>query len=369
MAKIEFLPSQVTRPSRKRHSRSGCHRLYNQRVGAGSKPYSVFTKYRVLRTPYSLGVNPEVVHYQALPLGRLQRIEGLLIAPYSIVFREEPYLIAPTRQESRDFRGNMPTELYVLLHQLRSTHIHDYHSVEPAYYYGVHPTQCPEEGIVGSIPILSLYGTMTFYDLNVPYTSSDANVVHTLHFLAELGYTTVALSQSLSTKFPPNQTPPVMPTNIPKSMTLLTRLNLTVSEPSQNPRLTTLAQSYSLLAIRPTNEKSLMQACNNLDCDIISLDLAVRLPFHFKFKTLSSAVARGVRFEICYSPGLTGSGPEARRNLISNAISLVRATRGRGIILSSEAKQALGVRAPFDVINLACLWGMTREKCERCVVR
>ncbi|KMU92555.1 ribonuclease P [Coccidioides immitis H538.4] len=239
----------------------------------------------------------------------------------------------------------MPTELYVLLHQLRSTHIHDYHSVEPAYYYGVHPTQCPEEGIVGSIPILSLYGTMTFYDLNVPYTSSDANVVHTLHFLAELGYTTVALSQSLSTKFPPNQTPPVMPTNIPKSMTLLTRLNLTVSEPSQNPRLTTLAQSYSLLAIRPTNEKSLMQACNNLDCDIISLDLAVRLPFHFKFKTLSSAVARGVRFEICYSPGLTGSGPEARRNLISNAISLVRATRGPGHHPFKRSKASIGCKS------------------------
>ncbi|EEP76687.1 conserved hypothetical protein [Uncinocarpus reesii 1704] len=161
-----------------------------------------------------------------------------------------------------------------------------------------------------------------FYDLNIPYIPNDPNTLDILHFLAELGYTTVALSQSISTKVPPNQKPPALPTNIPKSITLLTRLNLTVSDPSQNPRLVALAQSYSLLAIRPTNEKSLTQACNSLDCDIISLDLSVRLPFHFKFKTLSAAISRGVRFEICYGPGVTGSGLEARRNLISNAIAL-----------------------------------------------
>lgn len=176
-----------------------------------------------------------------------------------------------------------------------------------------------------------------------------------------MGYTTVALSQSVTTKCPPNLPPPTLPTNGPKSLNLLTRLNLTVSEPSQNPRLASLAQSHSLLAIRPTNEKSLMQACNSLDCDIISLDFSTRLPFHFKFKTLSAAISRGVRFEICYGPGVTGSGLDARRNLISNAVSLVRATRGRGIIISSEAKQALGVRAPWDIVNLACLWGMTQE--------
>lgn len=110
------------------------------------------------------------------------------------------------------------------------------------------------------------------------------------------------------------------------------------------------------------NEKTLSQACLALDCDIISLDLSSRLPFHFKFKTLSAAIARGIRFEICYGPGVTGSGLEARRNLIGNATSLIRATRGRGIIISSEAKRALGVRAPWDVVNLACVWGLSQER-------
>lgn len=95
---------------------------------------------------------------------------------------------------------------------------------------------------------------------------------------------------------------------------------------------------------------------------MISLDLSVRLPYHFKFKMLSAAIARGIRIEICYGPGVTGSGLDARRNLIGNATSLIRATRGRGIIVSSEARRALSLRAPWDVINLACVWGLSQER-------
>ncbi|KAF7116239.1 hypothetical protein CNMCM5793_004315 [Aspergillus hiratsukae] len=200
-----------------------------------------------------------------------------------------------------------------------------------------------------------------FYDLNVPYSSDDPEISDTLSFLAELGYTTVALSQTISGKLPSNLAPPPPPTNAPKNLQLLSRVNLTLSDPAQNQRLASLAQVYDLVALRPTNEKALLNACTNLECDLISLDLSVRLPFYFKFKMLSAAIERGVRLEICYGPGVTGSGLEARRNLIGNAMSLVRATRGRGIVVSSEARRALGVRAPWDVINLTCVWGLSQE--------
>ncbi|GFF38867.1 probable ribonuclease P protein subunit 3 [Aspergillus udagawae] len=200
-----------------------------------------------------------------------------------------------------------------------------------------------------------------FYDLNVPYSSDDPEISDTLSFLAELGYTTVALSQTISGKLPSNLAPPPAPTNAPKNLKLLSRVNLTLSDPAQNQRLASLAQVYDLVALRPTNEKALLNACTNLECDLISLDLSVRLPFYFKFKMLSAAIERGVRLEICYGPGVTGSGLEARRNLIGNAMGLIRATRGRGIVVSSEARRALGVRAPWDVINLTCVWGLSQE--------
>lgn len=177
-----------------------------------------------------------------------------------------------------------------------------------------------------------------------------------------MGYTTIALSQTVTGKIPAVLSPPPNPPNPPKSLQLLTRLNLILSDPAQNQRLNNLTQSYDLVALRPTNEKALLNACTNLECDIISLDLSVRLPYHFKFKMLSAAVSRGVRLEICYGSGVTGSGIDARRNLIGNAMALVRATRGRGIIVSSEARKALGLRAPWDVINLTCVWGLSQER-------
>lgn len=137
---------------------------------------------------------------------------------------------------------------------------------------------------------------------------------------------------------------------------------MTLSDTSQNQRLNSLTQAYDIVAIRPTNEKALLNACTSLECDVISLDLSVRLPYHFKFKMLSAAASRGVRLEICYGPGVTGSGLDARRNLIGNAMSLIRATRGRGIIVSSEARRALSLRAPWDVINLTCVWGLSQER-------
>lgn len=172
----------------------------------------------------------------------------------------------------------------------------------------------------------------------------------------------MALSQNISGKLPGKVEPPAKPSNSPSSLNLLSRINLTLADVSQNQRLPSLTQTYDLVALRPTNEKTLLNACTNLECDLISLDLSVRLPYHFKFKMLAAAVGRGIRLEICYGPGVTGSGVEARRNLIANATALIRATRGRGIIVSSEARRALGVRAPWDVVNLACVWGLSQER-------
>ena len=78
---------------------------------------------------------------------------------------------------------------------------------------------------------------------------------------------------------------------------------------------------------------------------------------------MAAAIHRGLKFEVCYGPGVLNSdGGASRRNLISNATQLIRATRGRGIVLSSEAKRALACRGPADVVNLAVLWGLGQER-------
>lgn len=83
-----------------------------------------------------------------------------------------------------------------------------------------------------------------------------------------------------------------------------------------------------------------------------------------KHKVLGTALARGLKFEVCYS-GLALGDAVARRNLIGNAVSLIRALRGAkkgGVVVASEAKKAAGVRAPMDVVNLGGLWGFGGER-------
>lgn len=72
-------------------------------------------------------------------------------------------------------------------------------------------------------------------------------------------------------------------------------------------------------------------------------------------------------FEVCYSQLVTNTSGDARARgtFIANVLELVRATKGRGIVLSSEAKAAaggVGLRAPADVVNLFACWGLGNEK-------
>lgn len=52
-----------------------------------------------------------------------------------------------------------------------------------------------------------------------------------------------------------------------------------------------------------------LQACASLPVDLISLDLAKRLPFRFKPQMVQAALARGVHFEV---------GPEGRYSVVSS---------------------------------------------------
>jgi ribonuclease P/MRP protein subunit RPP1 len=148
----------------------------------------------------------------------------------------------------------------------------------------------------------------------------------------------------------------------PPRLRILRRCNISLTDAASNFRIPQLQQLYDLVAARPTDERTLQQACQSLDVDIISLDLTKKFEKHFKFPMLGTAIARGIKIELCYSQGILSSDPMAKRNLISNATALIRVTRGRGLIFSSEARNVLGVRAPSDIINLASVWGLGTER-------
>ncbi|KAF5665516.1 ribonuclease p mrp subunit rpp1 [Fusarium heterosporum] len=205
------------------------------------------------------------------------------------------------------------------------------------------------------------------YDLNIawsPATTQD-QLLQTLTLSSSLGYSTVALNHTLTLPLPANLTAPfptLPPSPTSKLPNVLHRATLPLSDPSANNyRIPFLTSTYDIIAARPLTDKAFQNACLTLDVPIISMDFTQHLQFHFKPKPCMAAVSRGIRFEVCYSQALSAD-TRGRANFISNVTNLIRATRGRGLMISSEAKDALSLRAPADVVNLLSVWGLGNEK-------
>ncbi|KAL1921386.1 uncharacterized protein VTP21DRAFT_11102 [Calcarisporiella thermophila] len=216
-----------------------------------------------------------------------------------------------------------------------------------------------------------------FCDLNILYSTSKGapsdDVQQSVKLASHLGYDVVALNYAMTGKVPTsggnaNPVKKVDTANYERSIRQLTRLTVTVEESNHNYGLTStnaLAQSYDLLAVKPTTEKGFQHACSTLEIDIITLDLSTRLPFYLKHTTVGQAIDRGIYFEIGYGGAIRDNS--ARRHLISNAQALVRVTHGKNLILSSEAQRALELRGPYDVINLGALFGLNQATAKDCV--
>lgn len=197
------------------------------------------------------------------------------------------------------------------------------------------------------------------YDLNVVYSSDIIALKKTIAFLQDLGYTAIAVNYLVSGKLPSNLKCPVdieaLQTAFP-TLTILSRVTMTLDDASQNQNLGPLYSNFDIVAFRPVTEKALQSACTGLDADLISLPTYQRLGFFLRIKTICAAVERGIKFEICY--GASTISADSRRNVITNAASIFRACRKRGIVVSSEASSPLSCRGPADVINLLTIWGL-----------
>lgn len=167
------------------------------------------------------------------------------------------------------------------------------------------------------------------YDLNIPWPCNNYNTTpnaqqwtdlkNTIITNLQLGVTHQAINFSIdeSIKIPfntPDKINPISVTSIldelkPKfpTLKLFTRVTLIVTDSSKLQGVAKLQNHFDLFAIQPTTEKALQLTILNIECDLISLNLANRLPFFLKFKAIGTGVAKGIKFEINYSQLITGS--------------------------------------------------------------
>ena len=237
------------------------------------------------------------------------------------------------------------------------------------------------------------FNNMPMCDLNILWTPVTplAAIDRQLRWAAHLGYDTVALNhvitcipsgeivnplpkitRPLDGSAPSATTtisvskPPAPQASFPKQ--ILHRATVHISDPSNHHRLGQMAQLYDILAVRPTSKQAFQTACiSSPDASIISLDMTVRLPFFLKHKNVSTAIKRGVFFEVCYAhmfevPSGASTNSTTLATLFANWEQLFSSSRGRGIIISSESSRKVSMRSPPTVRNLLGIYGLADEK-------
>ena len=155
------------------------------------------------------------------------------------------------------------------------------------------------------------------YDLNIPWPVNNYDKSPTLQQLTNLrniiitnyslGITHQAINFQISiesVKIPTTTTATTkinpIPINqllnelLPKfpKLKLFSRLTLIVNDSSKLPQLNKLQNQFDIIAIQPLNEKVLQLSILNLDIDLISINLASKLSFYLKFKTLNNATEK-----------------------------------------------------------------------------
>eukprot|EP01027_Heterolobosea_sp_BB2_P017074 GEZU01024217.1.p1 GENE.GEZU01024217.1~~GEZU01024217.1.p1 ORF type:complete len:308 (-),score=65.36 GEZU01024217.1:110-1033(-) len=133
---------------------------------------------------------------------------------------------------------------------------------------------------------------------------------------------------------------------------------VTIHENVQNPlklgrNMKKLYEYFDIVSVLPLDEKTFDKCCESYEIDVISLDITSKIGY-LRFKNVEKALERGVSFEICYAPSFKDR--VSRRYFITNALRLLKITKGKNTIISSGAAQALDVRGPYDVANMGSLF-------------
>ncbi|CAL8284981.1 unnamed protein product [Merluccius merluccius] len=186
-----------------------------------------------------------------------------------------------------------------------------------------------------------------FMDLNLSWTTDKRRLQTLLETAAHLGFSTVAINYTYEA---PSKGKKEIPKPTPVSQ-LVEQLPIVQRHNAAE------YKAYDLLAVQPTTEKLFHAACMTFDVDIICITVTERLPFFFKRAPVNGARERGVMFEVCYAAAIRDS--TMRRYTLTNATSLVERCAGKNVLISSGTDKPLELRGPYDISNLAQLFGMS----------
>lgn len=213
--------------------------------------------------------------------------------------------------------------------------------------------------------------TKGFYDLCVPLNKDLKIMKSIIKELIELGYKTIAIEEKFdhSKKDLVKKGSELFPepfdvscfNEFKNQIKILTRLTIIYVDVSVSHAMTTSLniKKYNIIAGLPKNDVALTHCCTTFNGDIVTFD-----PEGSKLlvnrKNYQVAVKRGVFFEIKYSPVITNSN--CRKDTIKLTHNYHAKGKSKSIIISSGATGVFDLRGPYDVSNLALIFGLSEDQ-------
>lgn len=119
-------------------------------------------------------------------------------------------------------------------------------------------------------------------------------------------------------------------------------------------------EQYDLVAVVPESQQVFQHLCEHaedLPLDLISINVCAKISFSLSPHLLKRAISKGIRFEISYVPALQDT--TSRRYFVANGLNLTALTKGKHICLTSKSPRMILLRAPYHVINVGLVLGMS----------
>jgi len=127
-----------------------------------------------------------------------------------------------------------------------------------------------------------------------------------------------------------------------------------------NQTMAALKPHYHLIAMRPITEEAFQLVCQRGEADVLSLPLGEKRLFPWKQVFLKEYLKRGGFFEIEFAPALRDGGK--RRALLENVGTMLLATHGKNVFVSSSAADPMEMRSPHDLANFATVMGLRGQQ-------
>ncbi|XP_055918663.1 ribonuclease P protein subunit p30 [Eupeodes corollae] len=213
--------------------------------------------------------------------------------------------------------------------------------------------------------------TKGFYDLCVPFNKDQKVMTSIVKELIELGYKTIAIEEIFDhSKKDANKRGSEMfpePADVSflnefkNKIKILSRLTIIYVDVSVSHAMSNSMniKKFNIVAGLPKNDVTLTHCCTTFNGDIVTFD-----PEGSKLlvnrKNYQVAVKRGVFFEIKYSPVITNSS--CRKDTIKLTHNYHAKGKSKSIILSSGARNIFDLRGPFDISNLALIFGLSEDQ-------